>query len=123
MVLVRDRDDDAGLVVRDRGGTTLLLGAPGAQAGEASALSVPLVRAPRSEGELPAAVADLPDSGPVAIDGDDELTKVLLSEEARMGRGLTTILLGAYDDDAAETLLLSGRADVVVLGADGASHG
>jgi 2-polyprenyl-6-methoxyphenol hydroxylase-like FAD-dependent oxidoreductase len=82
---------------------------------EGGAQVVELVEAPSSAAGLPAAVDALPDTGVVAIAGDDELTKILLCEEARLSRGLTTILLGPYDDDAAETLILSGRADAVVL--------
>ena len=78
-------------------------------------LRVELVEAPRDEKGLAAAVDSLPDAGMVAIAGDDELTKILLSEEARLGRGLTTVVLGPYDEDAAETLLLSGRADAVTI--------
>ena len=91
---------------------------------EFQAYDVPLVKAPDDEGGLAVAVEQLPETGVVAIAGDDELAKVLLSEEARLGRGLTTILVGPYDEDAAETLLLSGRADAVVLGAeqDGPIH-
>jgi hypothetical protein len=48
------------------------------------------------------------------IGGDQELPKVLLSEDAKLRRGLSTFLVGDYDDDAAETLLLSGRCDGVV---------
>lgn len=76
---------------------------------------VPLIQAPAHEDGLQEAFATLPAEGTVAITGDDELTKTLLSEEARLGRGLTSILVGPYDEDAAETLLLSGRADAVVL--------
>jgi 2-polyprenyl-6-methoxyphenol hydroxylase-like FAD-dependent oxidoreductase len=112
-VLTQVGDQGGVLEVRDSDGTRLRLGS-----------AVPLVRAPDDESELEAALAALPDGGVVAIVGDDELTKVLLSEEARWGRGLTTILVGAYDEDAAETLLLSRRADAVVLGtsSEGAHH-
>jgi 2-polyprenyl-6-methoxyphenol hydroxylase-like FAD-dependent oxidoreductase len=103
------------LEVRDPDGAHLVLQPADARVGSDHP-HVPLVHAPATESELPAALAGLPSSGAVAIDGDDELTKVLLSEEARWGRGLTTILVGAYDEDAAETLLLSRRADAVVLG-------
>jgi 2-polyprenyl-6-methoxyphenol hydroxylase-like FAD-dependent oxidoreductase len=91
---------------------------------ELQAYDVPLVQAPDDERGLEAAIGMLPETGMVAIAGDDELTKVLLSEEARLGRGLTTIVMGPYDEDAAETLLLSGRADAVVLGTqqDGPTH-
>jgi sulfur transfer protein SufE len=41
------------------------------------------------------------------------MAKVLVSEDARLRRGLTTVLIGDYDDDEAETIVLSGRADAV----------
>jgi 2-polyprenyl-6-methoxyphenol hydroxylase-like FAD-dependent oxidoreductase len=75
---------------------------------------VPLVLAPADERDLPEAIRTLPQHGAVVIDGTEELPKVLLSEEARLRRGLTTFLMGDYDEDAAETLLLSGRCDGVV---------
>jgi 2-polyprenyl-6-methoxyphenol hydroxylase-like FAD-dependent oxidoreductase len=76
---------------------------------------VPLVVAPDREEQVAAAITLLPTSGAVAIAGDHELTKHLLSEGARLNRGLTTILVGDYDDVAAETLLLSGRSDAVAV--------
>jgi 2-polyprenyl-6-methoxyphenol hydroxylase-like FAD-dependent oxidoreductase len=106
------------LVARDANGTRMrLVPTASGAAASAEAYDVPLVHAPDHEAGLRAAVAQLPDAGLVAIAGEDELTKVLLSEEARLGRGLTTVLVGPYDEDAAETLLLSGRADAVMLGA------
>jgi 2-polyprenyl-6-methoxyphenol hydroxylase-like FAD-dependent oxidoreductase len=108
---------------RDAHGAYVRFVRPGDAAGDTS-YDVPLVQAPDDERGLKAAIGMLPDTGVVAIDGDDELTKVLLGEEARLGRGLTTILVGPYDEDAAETLLLSGRVDAVVLDAaqDGPTH-
>jgi len=76
--------------------------------------SIPQVEAPRDELCLAEAIRALPESGAVVIGGPQELPKVLLSEEARLRRGLTTFLAGDYDADAAETLLLSGRCDGVV---------
>jgi len=76
--------------------------------------NLPRVDAPADEPSLPDAIRELPDTGAVVISGPQELPKVLLSEEARLRRGLTTFLVGDYDDDAAETLLLSGRCDAVV---------
>lgn len=106
-------------VVRDQQGTRLRLVPPSTAAtATTAAYDVPLVVVPEHEGGLAVAISMLPDEGMVAISGDDELTKILLSEEARLGRGLITILTGDYDADAAETLLLSGRADAVVLGAE-----
>jgi len=107
---------DGGLtVVRDQQGTRVrLVPAQTGAIGDMSAYDVPLVQAPAHEEGLDTAIAMLPDAGLVAIAGEDELTKVLLSEEARLGRGLRSILVGHYDEDAAETFLLSGRADAVV---------
>lgn len=107
---------DGGLtVVRDQQGTRVrLVPTQTGAIGDLSAYDVPLLQAPAHEDGLAAAIAMLPDAGLVAIAGDNELTKVLLSEEARLGRGLRSILIGHYDEDAAETLLLSGRADAVV---------
>lgn len=72
-----------------------------------------VVPAPGDESALRACVDSLPSEGVVAITGATELPKVLLSEDARLRRGLITVLVGEYDDDAAETLVLSGRADAV----------
>jgi len=120
VLLPAGSDGDLG-VVRDEQGTRLrFVSSPRGETGDETSYDVPLVQAPDHEEGLAAAIAALPDEGVVALSGGDELTKVLLSEEARWGRGLTTILVGQYDEDAAETLLLSGRADAVVLdGADG----
>ena len=76
--------------------------------------NLPVVEAPADEYGVPAALRELPERGGVVIGGPQELAKVLLSEEARLRRGLTTFLVGDYDDDTAETLLLSGRCDGVV---------
>jgi anthraniloyl-CoA monooxygenase len=77
---------------------------------------VPAIVAPADVSHLPLAIASLPESGAVAIHGGDELARVLLSEHARLNCGLTSILVGSYDAEAAETLLLSGRADAVAVG-------
>lgn len=84
---------------------------------------LPRVVAPADENGLADALCGLPDHGGVVIDGPEELPKVLLSEEARLRRGLTTVLVGDYDDDAAETLLLSGRCDGVVKASMSHDHG
>ena len=108
MLLPAGRDGELALV-RDRRGTQLRLVPSGSDAAAStSSYDVPLVQAPDDEKGLAASVDALPSAGLVAIAGDDELTKVLLSEEARWGRGLTVVLVGSYDTDAAETLLLSG---------------
>jgi salicyloyl-CoA 5-hydroxylase len=59
----------------------------------------------------------LPPSGAVVISGPAGLQRTLVAEEARLRRGLTTIIAGKGVDDpaVAETLLLSGRADAVAV--------
>ena len=74
-----------------------------------------LVSAPDTAEELPSSFAALPEhAAAVIIRGGTPHTRTLLSEEARLGRGLTSIIV---DDeggvDAALTLILSGRADAV----------
>jgi 2-polyprenyl-6-methoxyphenol hydroxylase-like FAD-dependent oxidoreductase len=76
-----------------------------------------VVQAPESDSALREVLDSLPRDGVVAVTGAAELSKVLLSEEARLRRGLTTVLVGEYDDDAAETIVLSGRADAVASAA------
>lgn len=76
--------------------------------------AIPRVDAPADEAGLEDAVRRLPTQGAVAIDGPAELPKVLLSETARLHYGLTTFLVGAYDKDEAETLILAGRSDGVL---------
>lgn len=71
------------------------------------------VTAPADPTQVRAVAAALPDDRLVVIEGDDPLAVRRLSEEARLGRGLTTVMVGDLDDDAAETLLLSGRADAI----------
>lgn len=49
----------------------------------------------------------------IAVRGGTPLTRVLLAEEARLEHALPVAMIGPYDDDAAATLVLSGRADLV----------
>jgi anthraniloyl-CoA monooxygenase len=77
-----------------------------------------VVDAPANESDLAHAHASLPTEGCVAITGREELTKNLLGEDARLRRGLSAVLVGDYDDDTAETLVLSGRADAVIAPRD-----
>jgi anthraniloyl-CoA monooxygenase len=74
---------------------------------------VVLVAAPDSDRDVPEAVQALPPSGVVVITGGTALTRTLLSEEARLGRGLTTVLVDDLPDPAAETVVLAQRADAV----------
>jgi len=91
-------------------------------AGERPAGEAPwalVVRAPDDESGLPAALDRLRSGlagGPslVAVEGGSRLARVLVSEECRLGHGVPTVLVeAAVDADDAETLVLSGRADVV----------
>lgn len=76
--------------------------------------TVPVVSAPSDEGGVEAAAAGLPASGTVMVTGAHDLPRVLLAEQARLARGLTVVLdVPDADDEAVETLLLSGRADAV----------
>lgn len=49
----------------------------------------------------------------LVLTGGDVLERTLLSERARMEHGVPTVLAGDHDEDAATTLVLSGRADAV----------
>ncbi|WP_329360891.1 FAD-dependent monooxygenase [Streptomyces sp. NBC_01483] len=49
----------------------------------------------------------------VGVRGGTALTRVLVAEEARLVHSLPAAIVGAYDDDTATTLVLSGRADLV----------
>ena len=82
--------------------------------------AVPLVAAPDDESGLSAAVDALPSGGAVAIAEGTSWTRSLIAEEARLRRGLVTILVEetGTDRDRAATLVLSGRADAVAVPAD-----
>jgi hypothetical protein len=74
--------------------------------------------APQDEDSLPPVVTQLHqgvDAGAVAValEGGTPLTRSLLAEEARLVRGVPAVVVAELDDDAATTLLLSGRADLV----------
>ena len=75
--------------------------------------------APASELELPAALASLHSgvlAGPalVGIHGGSRLTRTLLAEESRLAAGTPAMVVDdELTPDDAETLLLSGRADLV----------
>ena len=49
----------------------------------------------------------------IGVRGGTPLTRVLIAEQARLTHALPAAIFGAYDDDAATTLVLSGRADLV----------
>jgi 2-polyprenyl-6-methoxyphenol hydroxylase-like FAD-dependent oxidoreductase len=74
--------------------------------------------APADEDALPPVMAQLHEgveagAVAVALAGGTPLTRALLAEEARLVFGVPAIVVADLDDDAATTLLLSGRADLV----------
>lgn len=82
-----------------------------------AAALLPVRVAPDEESGLADAVAALPESGAVVVAGPPGLTRTRLAEEARLVRGLVTVQAGPdlADPAAAETVLLSGRADAVAV--------
>ncbi|TCC28890.1 FAD-dependent monooxygenase [Kribbella speibonae] len=87
--------------------------------GEWSTSAVLWLEAPATEHELPGALASLHSgalAGPaiVAVYGGSRLTRTLLAEEARLVAGVPAMVVDdELTPDDAETLLLSGRADLV----------
>ena len=78
------------------------------------------IDAPDNEADLPAALAAVRSAARsgaplIATCGGTPLTRVLLAEEARLACRVPAVVAGPYDDDAAETLVLSGRADLVAV--------
>jgi len=74
---------------------------------------LPVVEAPDTEDGLAGAVERLPAAGGVVVSGVP-LTRARLAEEARLRRGLVAVVKAPDSSDAAaETLILSGRADAV----------
>ncbi|MDH6590038.1 2-polyprenyl-6-methoxyphenol hydroxylase-like FAD-dependent oxidoreductase [Streptomyces sp. SAI-133] len=76
------------------------------------------IDAPDTEEELPLALVQVRETAQagaplVGVRGGTALTRVLVAEEARLAHGLPAAIVGAYDDDQATTLLLSGRADLM----------
>ena len=77
------------------------------------------LEAPPTEADLPAALASLNVgvlAGPalVGIHGGSRLTRTLLAEEARLATGTPALVVDDdLDLDQAETLILSGRADLI----------
>ncbi len=78
------------------------------------------LRAPADEAGLPASVEQLDSAlragaGLIGVHGGTPLTRVLLSECSRLVRKTPTLIAeGGMDRDRAETLVLSGRADLVM---------
>jgi anthraniloyl-CoA monooxygenase len=76
------------------------------------------VDAPGDEASLPAALAAVRSAARagaplIGARGGTPLTRVLVAEEARLACQVPAVVAGPYDDDAAQTLVLSGRADLV----------
>jgi anthraniloyl-CoA monooxygenase len=77
--------------------------------------------APADEAQLPETYEKLTDTlrgdtppDLVAVRGGTSLTRSLLAEQARLVHGVPALIVeDTMDDDRAETLLLSGRADLV----------
>lgn len=106
------RFDHDSAVLMDFSGKEVGLARPGAEHRE-GALGL-LLTAPRTSGDLASAVAQLPDQPAlVVIEGGTELTRVLLSQEARRSKGLTTVIVDDGSTEYAESLILSGQADAV----------
>jgi anthraniloyl-CoA monooxygenase len=80
-------------------------------------VEVPLVVVAEDGGDVTHAARRLPTSGSVVVYGPASLARTRAAEEARLGRGLVTVIAGAdlVDASAAETLVLSGRADAVAV--------
>jgi 2-polyprenyl-6-methoxyphenol hydroxylase-like FAD-dependent oxidoreductase len=78
-------------------------------------VTVPAVQVPDAGVDITKAARQLPASGTVAVVGPASLARTLLAEEARLRRGLLTIIAGTddVDDVTVETALLAGRADAV----------
>jgi salicyloyl-CoA 5-hydroxylase len=82
-----------------------------------------LITAPDTEAGLAAAFAQLPaEAAAVVIQGGNAFTRVLLSEEARLGRGLTSVIVDDREPASNLTLVLSGRADAVATASVEASN-
>jgi anthraniloyl-CoA monooxygenase len=82
-----------------------------------------LLTAPDTEAGLAAAFEHLPvQAAAVVIQGGNPFTRILLSEEARLGRGLTSVIVDDRGPVSALTLVLSGRADAIAVEGTEATH-
>jgi salicyloyl-CoA 5-hydroxylase len=124
MVRVDQQADGQTTSVLGDGGQALRLMAAVPRGDEGSAWGLWL-HAPSEEGHLPAASAVLHEAvaagaSLVAVHGGTPLTRTRLCEESRMALGCPSLLVDpALDRDAAQTVLLAGRADLVAAGAPG----
>jgi hypothetical protein len=82
-----------------------------------------LITAPATEAGLASAFAQLPaEAAAVVIHGGNAFTRILLSEEARLGRGLTSVIVDDRGPASNLTLVLSGRTDAVATADVEATH-
>ncbi|UZX03215.1 2-polyprenyl-6-methoxyphenol hydroxylase [Arthrobacter sp. CDRTa11] len=82
-----------------------------------------LLTAPDTEAGLAAAFDQLPARAAViVVTGGNPFTRILLSEEARLGRGLTSVIVDDQGPASALTLVLSGRADATATSLPEASN-
>ncbi|MEE9095905.1 FAD-dependent monooxygenase [Pseudarthrobacter phenanthrenivorans] len=110
--------EGTGMALSGPGGSIALVTDPD-QANINTAL---LITAPETESGLNAAFAKLPaEAAAVVIQGGNAFTRILLSEEARLGRGLTSIIVDDRGPASNLTLVLSGRADAVATANVGAT--
>ena len=97
-------------VLTGPGGSVALVTDPA----DADATTALLLTAPDTEAGLAAAFDQLPaQAAAIVIQGGNPFTRILLSEEARLGRGLTSVIVDDRGPVSALTLVLSGRADAV----------
>ncbi|MCD5341059.1 FAD-dependent monooxygenase [Arthrobacter sp. AK04] len=102
--------EGAGATLTGPGGSLALVTDPA----EANISNGLLLTAPDTEPGLAAAFAQLPaEAAAVVIRGGNAFTRILLSEEARLGRGLTSVIVDDRGPASNLTLVLSGRADAV----------
>jgi 2-polyprenyl-6-methoxyphenol hydroxylase-like FAD-dependent oxidoreductase len=85
------------------------------------AAAVSLVHAPPNAHDVAEVAAHLPRQGAVVITGGTSLTRILLSEEARLRHDLVAVLVDELSEPAMETVLLAGRADAVARPAESTS--
>ncbi|MCW2135244.1 FAD-dependent monooxygenase [Arthrobacter sp. VKM Ac-2550] len=112
--MVLEVQDGTPLRLTDATGTVVLSVTADPAAGDAGMAVV--LQAPDKDSDVAAAAAALTsDPAAVVIPGGTSLTRVLLSEELRLGRGIPTVIVEDNGGPAAETLVLSGRSDAVAV--------
>lgn len=105
--------DGVPMGLRDDAGTTLPVAEPAA----ASSNSAVLLQATENAEETAEQARAAAQAQVVAavIQGGSALDRVLLAEELRLAHGIPAIIVTDDDRNAAETLLLSGRADAIAV--------